>query len=141
MIIFGQDALVAEWVSLQLFGQHNSFHPCVALGVAKDNKIIAGVVYNNYQTDKNGNPLLIEMTIASVDKRWATRHNLKVLFSYPFAQLKLERVQALCSANNEGVQMFLEKLGFTKEGLHRKAYADGGDCISYGMLKNECRWL
>lgn len=141
MILFGEDELVAEWVSLRLFGIHNQFNPCRALGVMRNNKIIAGVVYNNYQTDNKGNPLLIEMTIASIDKRWATRYNLGVLFGYPFAQLGLERVQALCSANNEGVQMFLEKVGFTREGLHRKAYTDGGDCVSYGMLRHECKWV
>ncbi len=132
---------LADWVSVGLLGKVGMFKNCRCLAALRDNQIVAGVVYHNYIEDINDKPLFCEMSIYSIDRKWATRHNLKRLFAYPFIQLKLERVQAICSANDEGVIMFLKKLGFTKEGHHRKAHHDGGDAISFGMLKSECKWL
>lgn len=136
MLVYGQDEHVAKWVGTQLAKDPAAFIPCKAIGIQRGGKLIAGVVYNNYLPN-----ILIEMTIASIDKSWATRHNLKALFAYPFTQLNLGRVQALCSAKNEGVQMFLKRLGFDYEGAHPMAYHDGGDAMSFGMLKQNCKWI
>lgn len=135
-LVYGKDEEVAIWVGKQLMRDAGAFIPCKAIGIEKNGKLTAGVVYNQYQ-----HGLLIEMSIASIDKSWATRHNLKALFSYPFIQLNLKRVQALCSLKDEGVQMFLKRLGFTQEGSHPCAYHDGGDALSFGMLKHQCKWI
>lgn len=136
MLVYGRDNEVAEWVGERLMRDAEAFKPCKAIGVEIDGQLVAGVIYNKYEPN-----LLIEMSIASIDKRWATRHNLKALLGYPFAQLKLKRVQALCSVKDEGVQMFLKRLGFTHEGTHPCAYHDGGTALSFGMLKQNCRYL
>lgn len=137
MLLYGADKEVREWCSLGLYGDLDSFNEQdIAIGITKNNKLIAGVVYNNYVRNTS-----IEMSIYSIDKSWATRHNIKALFNYPFTQLKLRRVTALCSANERDVMKFLEKLGFKQEGIHREAHPKGGDSISYGMLRNECRYL
>lgn len=141
MLIYNQSSLLCKWAGLHLFNDEHAFDPATAIGIQRNGKVIAAVIYNNYTSDNRNQPLLCEMTIFSVDKRWATRHNLQALFAYPFHQLKLKRVQAICSANDEGVQMFLKKLGFTHEGTHRQAYQDGGDALSFAMLKHECKWL
>jgi RimJ/RimL family protein N-acetyltransferase len=135
-LIYGQDERVAKWVGEQLMKDAEAFTPCRAIGIERNGGLIAGVVYNKYEPN-----LLIEMSIASLDKRWATRHTLRALFVYPFIQLNLKRVQALCSAKDEGVIMFLKKLGFTHEGTHPCAFDDGGTALSFGMLKHQCRWL
>lgn len=139
MLLYGADDDVCEWAGVQLFGDKTIFHPpAIGIGVISGEKLIAGIVYNNYRPGIVGS---IEMSIASIDKKWCSRHNLKQLFSYPFAQLKLGRVETHCRAQDEGVMMFLERLGFAKEGVHRMAYHDGSNAISYAMLKSECRWL
>lgn len=135
-LVYGRDEEVAEWVGKQLMKDAEAFKPCVAVGIERDGQLIAGVVYNNYQPN-----LLIEMSIFSVDSKWASRHNLKALFHVPFTQYNLRRIQALCSAKDEGVQMFLKRLGFTHEGTHPCAYHDGGTALSFGMLKQHCKWL
>lgn len=137
MILYGADQDVCEWVSNQLFGENYAFDSkSKAIGVVKDNELIAGVIYNNYQPN-----LLIEMSIASIDKQWCSKHNLRAFFKYPFIQLGLERVQTLCSAKEGGIIMFNQRLGFKKEGYHRMAWPLGGDAISFGMLKSECKWI
>jgi len=136
MLVYGQDDRVARWVGEQLMKDADAFTPCKAIGIEHDGKLIAGIVYNKYEPE-----LLIEMSIASLDRTWCNRHNLNALFSYPFAQLRLKRVQALCSEKDEGVQMFLKRLGFTHEGTHPCAYHDGGTALSFGMLKENCKWV
>lgn len=141
MIVYGADDAIADWVSIGLTGKIGAFRPCRALGVLHKGKLAAGIVFSNYQETNGGEPLLVEMTIYSIDKRWCSRHNLHKIFAYPFAQLQLERVQAVCSAHNEGVIMFLKRIGFKHEGTHPKAYMDGGDALSFGMLKQDCKWV
>lgn len=137
MLLYGADREVREWCSLGLYGDLDSFSENdIAIGVVKNGELIAGVVYNNYVKSVS-----IEMSIYSVDKVWATRHNLRALFNYPFTQLGLRRVTALCSANERDVMKFLERLGFKQEGIHREAHFNGGDSVSYGLLRNECRYL
>lgn len=80
------------------------------------------------------------MSIATIDKSWATRQNIRAFFEYPFIKLDLKRVQTLCSAEGDTVR-FNQKLGFTQEGHHRCAWHDGSDAVSFGMLKSECKWI
>lgn len=141
MLLYGADKEVSDWVSEQLFGVKDQFDLSRAIGVISSNKLIAGIVYNNMHTRPDGTPYTIEMSIASVDKRWCNRHNLKALFSYPFTELALRRVQTHCSSIDEGVKMFNQRLGFKQEGLHREFWPLGGDAISWSMLKSECKWL
>jgi len=137
VLLYGADKEVREWCSLGLYGDIESFgDKDYTIGITKGDKLIAGIVYNNYLPNVS-----IEMSIFSIDKSWATRHNIKALFHYPFTQLNLRRVTALCSANEGDIMNFLKRLGFTQEGYHREANPLGGDMVSYGMLKTECRWL
>lgn len=142
MILYGADKEVCDWVSLGLFCKAGEFsNSCRALGVIKGDKLIAGVVYSDYIEKPDGTPLDIQLSIYSIDKSWASRHNLRALFGLPFTQYKLERIHTLCSANDEGIIMFNKRLGFTQEGTHRAAWPMGGDAISFGMLKSECKWI
>jgi RimJ/RimL family protein N-acetyltransferase len=137
MLLYGADKDICEWVSLNMFGEPDAFgETSKATGIVKDGELIAGIIYNNYQPK-----ISIEMSIFSLDKRWCSRHNLKYLFKYPFIDLRVKRVTTLCSATEGDIIMFNERLGFKKEGLHREAWHSGGDAISWGMLKNECKWL
>lgn len=138
-LVIGQDKAISEWVEKQL--NLNDLSPCVAIGIAAGDRIICGVVYNNFYTDANDAPLAIEMTIASIDKLWCSRYNLKTFFAYPFIQLNVKRVQATCSADNRGIRAFLLRLGFHFEGIGRQAHPHGGDSAVYSMLQHECRWL
>ena len=137
MIVFNHHADVCNWASNILFGHYGAFDDKArAMAVIKDDRIIATVVYTDYQPG-----ISIEMSIATVDKTWATRHNIKAFFSYPFIDLGVKRVTTLCSANERDIIMFNKRLGFKPEGYHRKAHHDGSDAVSFGMLKEECRWI
>lgn len=113
----------------------------MSLGVVESDKIIAGIVYSDIKCDSQNQPLSCSMSIYSIDKKWATRHNLRELFSFPFIQLGLKRVHTVCSARKGEIMNFNKRLGFKQEGVHRMAWPMGGDSVSFGMLKDECKWL
>ena len=129
--LFGFDREIIEWVSQRL--ENSAFGPAKAIGLAKDGKIIAGVVYHNYRLDG------IEMSIATEDKHWANRNTIRTFFAYPFEQLKCNRVTALVREDNIKSRDMVNRLGFVKEGCLRKALQNK-DLYIYGMLKEECKW-
>jgi len=140
VLLYGADSDVSEWVSNQIFGTKDYFGNCRAIGVVLENRLIAGVVYNNQHSTPDGTPYMLDMSVASIDKRWLNRHNLRAFFDFPFTQLRLKRVQTH-SQTGEAIMKFNERLGFKKEGLHREFWPLGGDSISWGMLKSECPWV
>jgi RimJ/RimL family protein N-acetyltransferase len=142
LILFGADKEVSDWVADQLHGINSDyFGDCTAIGAVIENKLIGGVVYSNYKTNPDGTPNSIDMSIATVDRRWCSRAYLKAVFMYPFTQLGLGRVQAITSTSNEEANKMLSKLGFNIEGTHPKGGDYGDDCYSWGMLKEECKWI
>ena len=141
ILLYGQDAQVASWVCQQLKLRPFPDGLYRAIGIIHADKLIGGVIYNNFITDARGKPLLIEMTISTVDKRWCTRHNLRELFQYPFLQLGVKRVQATTSRKAKRVRGTLSRLGFKFEGIIREGHPHGGDAAHYSMLFNECKWL
>ena len=141
-LIYGADQSVCEFVSYHIFNDFYRFgKDARAIGIMINDKIVAGVVYDDLCLDLDGRPYSMESSIAAIDKRWCTKHNLRALFSYPFIQLKLDRLTVNCHSDNKGSQMFVTKLGFKKEGYHPKAWPGGGDLVSFGMIREDCRWI
>lgn len=139
MLVYGYNRDITGWVYKQLgFGTVSDDDK--AIGIVVDDTLIGGVVYNDFRLGKDG-PLSIEMSIATVDKRWINRNNLNALFAYPFIQLNVKRVQATTRADNAAVCRFLARLGFTFEGIGREAHPLGGDVAVYSMLQPECKWI
>lgn len=115
-------------------GDFNRAFAQAAMASVKDGRIIGAVVYHNFRTTD------IEMVCAG-EPGWLNRTALKAYFAYPFMQLGCRRVSVIIHRKNKRSRAFVEKLGWKMEGVHRKAMADGHDAISYGMLKENCRWL
>jgi len=131
-LVYGDDARVAKWVGERARVQE--FGPCTAIGIARDGRLVAGVVYNRYSGPN------VEASIASDWPGWWTRGNLFALFWYPFGQLGCRRITAVTRAGNDRAQRMLAKMGFKAEGRCRHAFWDD-DGIVYGMLAEECRWI
>jgi len=164
-MVYGQDDRVAEWVRTRAPHAEPGFEKYVAIGVNDEIPnfklssqlqlteearahhqgwindffgtkvdLVAGVVYNEYR----GHSMHVSM--ASSTPRWATKRTLRELFSYPFVQLKVKRLTAYTGRSMTSVQAFLERLGFQFEGIARQGFEDD-DCVIYGMLRSECRWI
>ena len=133
-LVYGHDAEVAAWVACHAPHAEHGFSKFVAIGVERDGELVAGCVY----TDYHGHTISISM--ASTTPLWASRKTVGAMFAYPFMQLKCQRLTACTGRSMVSVREFLERLGFVEEGILRRGFADD-DCVVYGMLREECRWL
>lgn len=132
-LVLGRDAEVAEWVSARI-PHVDSFKDMAAIGVERRGQLIGGVVFHEYR----GND--IQMSCAATDKSWLSEGVLRALFAYPFITLKCDRVSAFTPKGSTHTRQFLIRLGFIEEGNMRRGFQHD-DCIIYGMLEEECKWI
>mgnify|MGYP001569443438 CR=1 FL=1 len=135
MMIYDQHARIIRFVCQHAPHAENGFDQhAVAIGLEENGELIAGCVYSEYRGHS------IHISMASTTPRWANRRTLAVFFGYPFLQLKCKRLTAYTGKSMANVRAFLTRLGFTQEGVIREGFADD-DCVVYGMLSGECRWI
>lgn len=137
-VLFGADELVAAFVRARL-GPSTRFRDFTALGVVRDRVLCGGVVYHNYCELEHGR--IIEASLAFDNPRWAFPQTLRTLFFYPFVQLGCVRMTSIVSKNNKRSRRFCEGIGFKLEGVHPCAIDGVKTALSYGMLKEDCRWI
>lgn len=134
--VYSQPEIVAPWVWARAGGTYNP-NGDVAIGLAENGALIAGVVYESYHPQAS-----VAMHVAAEPgKQWATYKNLKVWFDYPFNQLKVQKVIAPVKGSNLVARRFNERLGFTEETRIKDACGAGDDLIIYTMTKDQCRFL
>lgn len=107
-----------------------------AIGRQRNGKIVGVVVFDGFSsTDCN-------VHLASDgSKRWMTRRFAIAALAYPFIQLGYKRITGLVHAKDTATLAFDQHFGFKIEGLHRCAAEDGGDIVSLGLLRSECRFI
>lgn len=135
VVLDGGQPLI-DWVAARM--------PCVvdfsnaaAIGVTRDNKLIAGVVFNNLALNEQGYPHDIDVSIAADSPRWATKENIFTILSYPFNQLGCARVSAYQPKGHKRARRLVEGIGFQYEGKKRQGLPNGQDMVIYGMLRDE----
>ena len=106
------------------------------IGLQKDGRLIAGVIYDDY----NGSNIWMHVA-AEPGKQWLNREYLRACFAYPFIQLGVKRISGWVEASNTDARRFDEHLGFKQEAVLTGAARDGGDVIIYRMFKEECKYV
>jgi RimJ/RimL family protein N-acetyltransferase len=132
-ILFGADKMVAGMVAARLPDQ--TFEKYTALGVVRRGKLVGGVVYHNFVGHD------VQVSIAFDSPGWALPGTLRGLFGYPFNQLGCARMSALIGRKNKKSRNLCEGLGFKLEGVHPKGRDGIETAMSYGLLKEHCRWI
>lgn len=134
-LLFGHDALVAEWVASRIphVGAGMEFGPCQAIGAVNDHGVIeAGAVYHAYQPRFRS----LEISFALDAKGRLTRGVIGAMLRYPFGQLQCQRITACAPLKATSTREFLEKLGFRREGVVRLGF--GNDhAVIYGLMAKE----
>lgn len=105
-----------------------------AIGLEKDGKIIAGVIFNEYVPD----------TRCSIhcagDGNWLNREFLWMVFDYAFNQLNCKVVVNPVPVTNKPSMRFTEHIGF-KPSLRLEDGAEDGDLMIFTLHKKDCKWL
>ena len=130
MIVQGQE--IGEWVCQSATG--NWTHLCQAIGEIRSNKIVAGVMYDNY----TGASISIHSRIDY--PKSVTKEFYWSVFNYPFNKLKVKRLTGLVSIHNLKAQRLNEHLGFEREAI-LKDFLPDGDAIIYAMWADKCKFL
>lgn len=138
-VLFGADEFVADFVRVRLGGQTRFVDGYTALGVVRRGVFAGGVVYHNFQKLPHGNT--IETSIAFDDATWALPQTLRSLLTYPFLNLDCVRLTSIIGEGNERSRKLCEGLGFALEGIHPMAMDGKETAVSYGMLRENCRWI
>jgi len=131
-LLVNRDDYVSAWVQSKLKGF--LFNDCKAIGIIKNQKLIAAVVYSNLRDGQ------IEATIVVEDKNWANKAILYALFAYPFKQCNCHRILVTVRDNNKKSIKLAKRLGFKHEGKLRQMFPPH-DAVLLGMLRSECKWL
>lgn len=125
-------ARVADYV-FDHFGMDRQIDNYSAIGLEFNNKIIAGVIYTNY------NKANIVCGIAIDGK--INRDFLWFIFYYPFMQEKVNRITTYVESDNVTSQRFTTHLGFELESVMKRAGRNGGDLLVFRMFKENCKFL
>lgn len=113
-LAFGFDTEVAQWVASRI--PHvggKGFGPCAAIGVLSKDKLIAGMVYHDYQPDFE----TIQLSMAADSPMWARREICRGLLAYPFHQLGCFKVWTATPLDNEAALKVNIHCGFKREAV------------------------
>ena len=131
-VLFGADELVAEWVQRRLGGE-KAYPPYVALGIVDEgaDRLIGGCIFFN--ADERDIQFAVAMEPGCARRVRA----LATCYAYVFNQLKLDRITALIEIKNTRSVRLAEGVGFVREGVKRRAAADGGHVGVFGLLRKD----
>ncbi len=116
------------------------FVPCAGIGVMRDGKLIAGVIYHDFKPNA-GSPTIMASIAAIPGAGWANREILRGLFAYPFGELGVKRLAVVAGVYNVKSHKMNLQMGFTEEGVLRRGLDGKRDAVIYSMLPEECKWL
>lgn len=106
-----EQRLLSNWVANIIWpGKGKGFGNCQALAVIEDEKLIAGMIYHNYEPDAG----VVEISGAGTSKRWLTKETLRVMFQIPFVDWGCQAVVMRVSDEDEALHSILHRYGFER---------------------------
>jgi len=113
-LAFGFDEQVSSWVADRIpHVRGGSFGPCSAIGVVSGDKLLAGIVYHDYQPDHR----TIQLSMAADNPMWARRSIIAGLLHYPFEQLDCYKVWTSTPLDNDAALKVNIHIGFKREAV------------------------
>ena len=96
-----------------------------SMGVFEDGDLIAGTLYHNYYPDYG----IIELSSASISKRWLTKSVINAMFFMPFTRLGCQMIVLRVSERNKVMIGIARKFGFEETFIPRLRGRDEGEFI------------
>jgi hypothetical protein len=122
---------IGYWVANQL-GSAFFEEKSVAIGLLKDDKIVAGIIYENW----NGTSWVVH--IAATDR--LTPSFVAAICDYPFNTCNAHKAIAPVQIGNLKSVKLVTKMGFLPEATLKDCHPDG-DIVLYTLKKSDCRFL
>ncbi len=137
-LIYGEDKRVSDWVAERILGiGRHGLSKGPAIGVMSDGRLIAGVVYNEYQPEHR----TMQLHIASSSPMWARKETIRDLLAYPFLQLGVYKCWVQTPIDNEKSLKATKHIGFQVEAVLRHHFGIGRNGVISGMVLPEYKQL
>lgn len=91
-----------------VIGLGRGFEKFATMGVFNGDTLIAGSVYHNWQPEAG----VVEISSASISKRWLTKPVIRAMFAFPFDHLDCQLVVLRVSQRNHVMCEIAERFGF-----------------------------
>ena len=121
---------IGRWVAGKINGVYHEGD--TAIGLVKDDKIIAGVLYENW----NGRSIIAHM---GVEGRLTSAY-IGAIFDYAYNVCNVDKVILPVGSTNAKSVKLVENMGFAEEGRIADASPEG-DIVIYTLKKADCRFL
>ncbi len=122
---------IGNWVADRTDGSYFAKHSS-AIGLQKDAKTIAGVIYENWNKRTVFCHIAIEGRL--------TKAYLKAIFDYPFNVLNVEKIIVPVVTDNQKSIKLVQNMGFAEE-ARIKDGSPLGDIIFMTLARKDCRFL
>lgn len=117
------NAALGEFVSLHT--KSPDIDKFCSMGVFEDGKLIAATLYHNYHPTAG----VIELSSASISKRWLTKDVIRKMFFLPFDRLECQMVVLRVSESNEPMIKIARKFGFSEVFIPRLSGRNEGSFV------------
>lgn len=96
-----------------------------SMGVFEDGYLIAGTLYHNYYPEYG----IVELSSASISKRWLTKSVINAMFFLPFTRLGCQMIILRVSERNKVMIGIARKFGFDETFIPRLRGRDEGEFV------------
>ena len=122
---------VGHWVAKRVDGGFFEGR-ATAIGLKRNDEIIAGVMYENWNHKSIWCHFAIEGQL--------TPAYLAAIFDYPFNICQVEKIIVPVGSDNEQSAKVVTNMGFTEEGRIKDGRPHG-DIVFYTLRRDDCRFL
>lgn len=129
-LVAGHSDKVATWVASHI-PHVDDFGPCEGLAILRDEYIIAGIVYHDYQPKAQS----VQLSMAAVSPMWARREIIAQMLQYPFEQLGCYRAWTYTPISNTMALKVNSKIGFKREAVLAHGFGKGEHGVIMRMLR------
>jgi len=122
---------IGHWVAKRVDGGYFEGRS-EAIGLCKDDQIVAGVIYENWNRKSIWCHIAIEGRITSA--------YVAAIFDYPFNVCQVDKIIVPVGSDNAASIKLVTNMGFAEEGRIKDARVDG-DIVFFTMKHDSCRFL
>lgn len=120
-----ENAKVGAFVSEIIWGEPNRVEKFCSMGVFDGDNLVAGTLYHNWHPTDG----IIELTSASLTKKWLTRAVVRAMFDLPFNILDCQMGVLRVSERNGDMIRIARSFGFSEAFVPRLRGRDEGEFI------------
>jgi RimJ/RimL family protein N-acetyltransferase len=103
-----QNEAVGDFVSAIIWGEAGRVKDYCSMAVVEDGRLIAGTLYHNWHPSAGA----MELTSASLSRKWLTRPVIKAMFTLPFDMMGCQIVALRVSHRNKTMLRIARDFGF-----------------------------